>query len=83
MVKVIGKGSQTKVEEIIKYASIDCSEAFPAAKPKLQPGPLWGWGAEDSQFVRQEDAAKEPLREEDPAEFSFFKRVLDKKYSSP
>ena len=83
MVKVIGKGSQTKVEEILKYASIDRSEAFPAAKPKLQPGPIWGCDAEDSQLVRQEDSQKEPLREEDPAEFSFFKRVLDKKYSSP
>ena len=83
MVKVIGKGSQKKVEEILKYASIDRSEAFPAAKPKLQPGPIWGWDAEDSQLVRQEDSQKEPLREEDPAEFSFFKRVLDKKYSSP
>ena len=83
MVKVVGKGSQKKVEEILKYASIDRYEAAPAAKPKLQPGPLWGWGAEDSQLVRQEDAPKEPLREDDTAEFSFFKRVLDKKYSSP
>ena len=83
MVKVIGKGSQTKVEEILKYASSDRSEAFPAAKPKLQPGPIWGCDAEDSQLVRQEDSQKEPLREDDPEEFSFFKRVLDKKYSSP
>ena len=83
MVKVVGKGSQKKVEEILKYASIDRYEAAPAAKPKLQPGPPWGWGAEDSQLVRQEDAPKEPLREDDPEEFSFFKRVLDKKYSSP
>ena len=81
--KVVGKGSQKKVDEILKYASIDRHEAATSAKPKLQPGPLWGWGAVDSQLVRQEDASKEPLREDDPEEFSFFKRVLDKKYSSP
>jgi len=83
MVKVVGKGSQKKVDEILKYASTDRHEAATSAKPKLQPGPLWGWGAVDSQLVRQEDAPKEPLREDDPEEFSFFKRVLDKKYSSP